>query len=770
MRRLTIEQALQSAVAHHQAGRLAEAERLYRQVLAERPDHAGALHLLGVLAGQVGYADQAIALIERAIAINPNVAEYHASLGDPCRRAGQPQRGCAALRRAIELAPDHAEAHNNLAILLHEQGRQEQAVAACARAIQLEPGRAEFHNNLGSLFRTAGRFDEAITAYSRALALYPEYAAACHNLGVALKDAGRLDEAIAAYSRAIGLRPDHAEGWNNLGVALAAAGRLDEAIDAYARAIGLRPDLAEAHSNLGNALGSRGRLDEAFVASSRAVALAPGLAGAHNNLGQVLCARGQLDEAVAAYRRAIALAPDHAAAHNNLGFVLKLQGRLDEALGCFRKAVELQGDFAAAASNAVYLLHFHPDYDAAAILAEHRRWDARFAAPLARSHAPHTNEPAPDRRLRIGYVSPHLRNHVVGHFLATLLEQHDQRRFEAVCYADVTRPDEHTRRIQSAADVWRDVVGWTDDRMARQIREDRIDVLVDLAQHMAGNRLLVFARKPAPVQVTYLGYCGTTGLAAMDYRLTDPYLDSPGGGECVSSEQSVSLPETYWCYGPAAATPPVGALPASQSGRITFASLNNFCKVTAPTLDAWSRLLGTLPSAQMLLHAHAGSHRDRAREFLAGRGVAPERLRFADMVPTDEYFRLYEHVDVALDPFPYGGGTTTCDALWMGVPVVSLAGRTAVGRGGLSILSNVGLPELVARDIDDYVKIAVNLASDLARLSGLRAGLRRRIERSPLMDAPRFARGVEAAYRTLWQRWCARSGEARGCIPLHSGQ
>jgi predicted O-linked N-acetylglucosamine transferase (SPINDLY family) len=757
MTRLTVEQALRSAVGHHQAGRLAEAERLYRQILSEHPECADALHLLGVLAGQAGYAIQAIELIERAIAFNPNVAEYHASLVEPCRQAGKRERASAGLRRAIELRPDHAEAHNNLGIVLHEDGRHEEAIAACTLAIRLQPDRAEFQNNLGSMFRDAGRFDEAIAAYSRAIALRPDYAAAYHNLGVALKQAGRLDDAIAAYRRAIALAPEHAEGRNNLGVALEAAGQLDAAIEAYSEAIGLRPELAEAHSNLGNALCCRGRLEEAIAASSRAVALEPGLAGAHNNLGQVLCAQGRLDEAIAAFRRAIELEPDHAAAHNNLGFVFKLQGRLDEALGCFRKAVELRPDFAAAASNAVYLLHFHPDYDAATILAEHRRWEAHFAAPLARFIVPHANEAAPDRRLRIGYVSPHLRNHVVGHFLATLLEQHDRRQFEVVFYSGVTRRDEHTRRIQSAADGWRDVVGWTDDRMARQIREDRIDVLVDLALHMAGNRLLVFARKPAPVQVTYLGYCGTTGLAAMDYRLTDPYLDPPGGDEGAYSEQSVPLPETYWCYRPAVETPPVSALPALQSGRITFASLNNFCKVTAPTMEAWSRLLEALPSAQLLLHAHPGGHRDRAREFLARRGVAPERLRFMDMMPTEEYFRLYQQVDVALDPFPYGGGTTTCDALWMGVPVVSLAGRTAVGRGGISILSNVGLPELVAQDIDHYVKIGIDLASDLTRLSGLRAALRAQVETSPLMDAPRFARGVEAVYRTLWQRWCARS-------------
>ena len=275
--------------------------------------------------------------------------------------------------------------------------------------------------------------------------------------------------------------------------------------------------------------------------------------------------------------------------------------------------------------------------------------------------------------------------------------------------------------------------------------------------HMANNRLLVFARKPAPVQVTYLAYCGTTGLGAMDYRLTDPYLDPPGQGEQFYSEQSIHLPETYWCYQPVVPTPPVTGVPALQAGQVTFGCLNNFCKVTVPTLTAWSRLLQAVPGSRLLLHARAGNHRDRVRDFLAQQGLSPERVRFVDTVSTADYFRLYEQMDVALDPFPYGGGTTTCDALWMGVPVVSLAGLTAVGRSGLSILSNVGLPELVAGDVESYVRIASELADDLTRLRKLRATLRERMQASPLMDAPRFARNIEAAYRWMWQNACQLS-------------
>jgi predicted O-linked N-acetylglucosamine transferase (SPINDLY family) len=294
----------------------------------------------------------------------------------------------------------------------------------------------------------------------------------------------------------------------------------------------------------------------------------------------------------------------------------------------------------------------------------------------------------------------------------------------------------------------------SDEQLADAIRQDQIDILVDLTMHMAKGRLLVFARKPAPVQVTYLAYCGTTGLRVMDYRLTDPYLDPPGDSERCYSEQSVWLPETYWCYRPTIEAPPVNGLPALLAGGVTFGCLNNFCKVTAPTLAAWRRLLQAVPGSRLLVHSHPGKHRDRVRDFFTQEGVSPERVTFAGKLPITDYFRTYARIDVALDPFPYGGGTTSCDALWMGVPVVSLAGQTAVGRGGLSILSNLGLTDLVARDCEQYVRIAADLANNLPRLGELRATLRARMQNSPLMDTPRFAGNIEAAYRAMWQRWC----------------
>jgi len=336
-----------------------------------------------------------------------------------------------------------------------------------------------------------------------------------------------------------------------------------------------------------------------------------------------------------------------------------------------------------------------------------------------------------------------------------VLESHNHELFEIFCYSSVRIPDTMTGHFRGQVDVWRNVLGLTDEQVAQAIRQDGIDILVDLTMHMARNRLLVFARKPAPVQVTYLAYCGTTGLSAMDYRLTDPYLDPPDQDQRFYSERSVCLPETYWCYRPAPSTPAVNSVPALKRGYATFGCLNNFCKVTPPTLAAWCRILQAMPSARLLLHASEGSHRRSVQEVLAGQGIAAQRLAFVGSLPLEEYFKAYEQIDVALDPLTYGGGTTTCDALWMGVPVVSLAGQTAVGRGGVSILSNVGVPELVARDAEQYVRIGVDLAHDWSRLCELRATLRDRMQNSPLMDAGRFTRNLEAAYREMWTRWCA---------------
>jgi predicted O-linked N-acetylglucosamine transferase (SPINDLY family) len=771
-----VQEALNLAVRHHQAGRLAEAEELYHQVLAAHPNHPDALHLLGVIALQSGRHELAAEFLRRAIGIKPNFAPPHYHLGNVLREQRKLSDAIAEYRHAIQLKPDYAEAHANLGLALTESGLHEEAIAAYRQALEFKPGQAEIHNNLAGALKDQGRFHEAITAYRRALERKPDFAAAHFNLGNLFRGQGRLDEAISSYSRAIELHPSHAEGHHNLGVALEERGRLNEAISAYRRALTLRPDYAEAHNNLGIALTLSGQTEVAIAAYRRAIELQPDYAEACNNLGVALKERDRLDEAIDAHRRAIQLKPDLVGAHNNLAVALKDRGDVDEAIATFRQALTLDPQQPSVHSNLIFALYYQPNQNQQTVAEEQERWNTRFCAPFRHLVQPHTNNRDPDRRLKIGYVSAGFRDDAIGANLWPLIKSHDHRNFEILCYSGVVQPDRLTAEFRHHADQWRSTVGVGDDALAAMIHEDGVDVLVDLSQHISGTRLPVFARRPAPVQVSFLGYPDSAGIDAIPYRISDRWLElerqmqvaccrSQDGSAPLSHLAScdldpasgICLIDTFWCHDPRGIDVAVNALPAAEAGRVTFGSLNNFCKFNEPMWRLWARLLHAVPDSRLLILAGAGSHRDRTREILQREGIDPERVEFFSRRPRREYMELYHRVDIALDPFPYNGHTTSLEALWMGVPVVSLAGETRVSRGGLSILNNLGLSELVATTADEYFRIAAELASDLPRLAALRATLRSRMESSVLMDAPHFASQVEAAYRAMWWAWCGRT-------------
>ena len=565
-------------------------------------------------------------------------------------------------------------------------------------------------------------------------------------------------EAQALYRQILSLHPNHIQTLYKIGQLARQFGQNAAAIELFTRVVTLKPDWPDAHNDLGNTLLDARRIGAAIVEYEKALALRTDFAEAWNNLGNAQRLLSRLDEAIDAYRRALAVRPDLAEAHSNLGNVLKDTGALDEALTCYRRAAELKPDPRIAGSF-LYAMHLHPDYGPRQIYQEHARWNQTYARPLAATIAPHDNVPDPQRRLRIGYVSPDFTANPVGRFLVPFLSNHDHARFEIFCYSDTRRPDVTTERLRACADTWRSMVGLSDEHLAATIREDRIDILIDLTLHAADNRLPVFARKPAPIQVSYLAYCSTTGLETMDYRFSDPFFDphlseNPGSGnDPIYSERTIRLPRTYWCYGPPEQAGPVGPAPAASIGHVTFGCLNNFSKVNPAVLATWARLMRAVEGSELILHSGQGSHRRRVHEYFAGEKIDPRRVRFIARLPLAEYFDQYRQIDVGLDPFPFPGGTTTCDALWMGVPVVSLAGATAVSRGGLSILSNVGLPQLVARTPDEYVSIAAALAGDLSRLTELRSRLRQKMQASPLMDGPGFARDVDSAFRQMWRAW-----------------
>ena len=793
---MTIPQAFELALQHHQSGRLAEAEGLYRQILAVDPRQAGALHLLGVVAHQLGRNDVAVELMRRALALAPGVPALHSDLGEAYRGLGQLDEAIAAYRQAIALQPDFPGAHSNLGIALRDKGQLNEAIAAYRQAIALQPNLPVAHNNLGNALQDKGQLEEAITAFRQAVALHPNYPEAYSNLGNALKNRGRLDEAIASYHQAVALRPNLSEAHTNLGVALQDKGQLDEAIAAHRQAIALKPNFSEAHYNLGIALHGKGQIDAAVVAYRQAIALRPnypeaqcnlgnalreqgqlaeGIGAyrraislkpefpeAHSNLGNALKDQGQLDEAIAAYRQAISHRPNYPDAHNNLGNALKDQGRLDEAIAAYRQAIALKPNFRDGHSNLIYAMHFHCSEDALAIREEHRRWNRQFAEPLRRFHRAHPNERDPERRLRIGYVSPDFREHVGACVVVPLFEAHDRSLYELHAYASVSRPDRISERLRRSVSAWHDVRRLGNEELAERIRQDGIDILIDLTMHMAHNRLPLFACKPAPIQVTWLAYPGSTGLETIDYRLTDALMDPPSPGTEGCSEESVRLPDSWCCYDPISNLPQAPVETSHWGEFVRFGSLNNFCKLNEPLLRLWGQVLAAVPGSRLLLLAAEGRHRDDLRRTMETMGIAGHRVEFCGRCSRDEYLRLYDRIDIALDPVPYNGVTTTLDALWMGVPVVSLAGKTAAGRAGLSLLSTAGLAELATRTPEEFVGVASGLAQDRPRLAQLRSTLRSRMEASPLMDAPRFARNIEAAYRTAWRRWC---GEKQPLLP-----
>jgi predicted O-linked N-acetylglucosamine transferase (SPINDLY family) len=581
--------------------------------------------------------------------------------------------------------------------------------------------------------------------------------------------AGRLTEAEKVYRQILAIDPNYFDALHLLGALAGQMGQLDAALELIGRAIRVNPDLAIAHNNLGNILRDKGRASEAIASFREAIRLKPDFAEAHNNLGISLDLAGQRDEAIASFRQAIRLQPNLSESHSNLANALVGRGEFDEAIALQREAIRLKPDYPAAHSDLVCAMLSHPGYDARMIFEELSRWNERYAQPLGKFIQPHTNDRNPDRRLRIGYVSADFRDrHVVGRCLLPFLREHDRGQVEIFLYANVVDERASAGQFQRYADAWRNIKGLTDSQAVDLIRQDRIDILIDLALHSDGNRLTVFARKPAPVQVTYLGYCASTGLDTIDYRLSDPNIDPPGSDLSVYSERTFLLPETYWCYSTSEATPDPSPPPAASAGYITFGCLNSFGKVSRAAQDLWAEILRVVPQSRLIIHSAPGIHVNAVRERFVAKGISPDRLEFVGKQPWAQYVATYSRIDIALDPFPWSGGVTTCDALWMGVPVVSLVGRTSVGRGGKSILTNIGMSELIAQTPEQYVHIAAALAGNLPRLAELRGILRQRMQASPLLDAPRFARNMEAAYRQMWRSWCAGSGNSTLPMPDRS--
>jgi len=584
--------------------------------------------------------------------------------------------------------------------------------------------------NRGVALRALGQQEAAAEEFKKALALDPNLAEAHHQLGNALKSLHRFAEAAASLRHATVLNPNSAATWLNFGAALLELSMRDEAIACFRRAIPLEPERPEARNILGSALLDAGLLGEAKEQLQVALRLRPAYPAAHDNLGRALRAQGRAAEAAEEFRTALAAAPQPGT-HSNL----------------------------------VYALNFVPGLSPSEVFAEHKRWAEIHAMPLKKEERPFTTVYEPERRLRIGYVSPDFIHHAVSYFIEPVLAAHARTQVEVFCYANVSVPDAVTARLRALSDHWRDIVRLDDAQVTELVRSDKIDILVDLAGHTARHRLLIFARKPAPVQVTWLGYPNTTGLDTIDYRITDAVSDPVGQTEAWQSEQLIRLPETFSCYRPSPVAPDISELPALKNGYITFGSFNHFAKINPAVLDLWARLLVRLPSARVLLKARSLSDPETAAHVLkafAGRGIGEGRITLrSDDLSVPAQLGLYHGVDIALDTFPYNGTTTTCEALWMGVPVVTLAGQTHVSRVSTSLLTHLGRPEWIAHSEDEYIEKCAGLAADLPRLAEMRARQREHMRLSPLCDAARFAAHLEEAYREMWRRRCAEEQKTK---------
>jgi predicted O-linked N-acetylglucosamine transferase (SPINDLY family) len=632
----------------------------------------------------------------------------------------------AELCHQLLAGSDNAEALHLLGAIEHAHGNHSAAASLLTRAVARTPQAAAYHANLGAALHGAGRHREAAAALVQAATLDPNLVAAHFNLGNLRRDVGDLAGAVTAYAHALRIQPDYREALNNIAVTLWEDGRADKGV-AYAElATGLHPDSAAAHLVHGEALRHAGRLSEAVAALGEARARGADAVAVARNLGNVLTSQGDIDGAIACMESALA----------------------DPAAGTPDERARLH-------SSLLFALNYRSDQTPEILAKRHRAW-ARAHAPAA-ALPPAINDRDPERALRIGYVSADFLTHSVASFLEPLFAAHDRGAVSVLCYSGVRRPDAVTQRLMAKAAQWRNVYTLTDQALAEVIREDGVDILVDLSGHTADNRLGVFALRPAPLQVTWLGYPGSTGLA-IDWRISDAIADPPGPGDMLSSERILRLADGFHCFQPPADAPPVGRAPCA-GGRVTFGSFNTFAKLSPATLQQWGAILAAVPQARLLLkdnRPHDPATARRHRERFAAAGIDPARL---DILPRADgvaaHLAAYARVDVALDPFPYNGTTTTCEALWMGVPVIVRAGDRHASRVGASLLHRVGLDDLVAGDDAAYLQAAIAMANDPARIAALRGGLRARMQASPLCDAPHFARAIEGAYRAIWRDWCA---------------
>lgn len=757
---LTIPQLFSDAIRHHKAGRLDEAEIIYQRILGINPRHPDSIQFLGVVACQRGQFDRAIELITLAIEIDAKIASYHSNLGNAFKGRGDLPEAISSYQNALQIDRDFLEPTYNLGLSLVLQGEPAAAAAFFQKAAELAPSFIDAHFNHGTTLIALGKSVEAIRSFKRVLELNPNLAEAHFNLGNIQMSLGNHEAATSSYHCAIRLNPHYPEAISNLGNVLMASSKVEDAMGCYQTALDLRPRDPTILSNLGNALMALGQLGAAEECYRAALQFEPDHAEALNNLGNALKDQGKLLDAITCYQQVLTRQPQYSEAHHNLAKAYKDLGRINEAIEHYRTAVSIKPEFLDSHHNLLMAMHHSSECSETEIR------DA--AIELSRKFERTTQNrlggivvPAHRQKLRIGYVSGDFRSHPVGYFLARVLSSHDKEAFEIVCYSNTQITDATTEQLTANVLQWRDISNLSDSEASEVVKNDGIDILVDLSGHTARNRLSLFARKPAPVQATWLGYFGTTGLPEIDYIVADRFV-APAGAEIRFSERILRLPDSYLCFSPPEMGMPIASRLGDDGTSLTLGCFNNLAKVSEGVITAWASILTEMPNCRLFLKTNflndPSVQAEIERQF-ASNGIGSERLILEGPSPREELLQAYNRVDIALDPFPYGGGTTTAEALWMGVPVVTVRGDRWVGRVSESILETIGLPGLVARDLFQYREIVRDLSTNRPYLHSLRESLRPLMERSPFCDGPRFASALEAGYRSMWQTWCAGGAE-----------
>ncbi|MBF0194528.1 MAG: tetratricopeptide repeat protein [Magnetococcales bacterium] len=732
------------ALEHFNAERYSETDKLCFDILQNDPNHIGALNLIASIARIIQRHDIAVKLFQRAIDIDNSKAFLFYNLGDSLNKLGRSGEAVKNLKIAVELEPENGQYNDYL----------KETIASLIPEKNIENPQQKAHELLqqGVSFHQSGNFNKAIHLYKNSLAIQPENTAALSCMGAALQSIGKLDLAIESYNKAVAINPNYAEAYYNLGAAKKVQGNLSEAVDSYKKAIAINPEYAGAYSNIGIIYYELGLLEEAVNNYQKAIAIIPDYALAYSNLGNAQIKLGKIDLAVENCQKAIAIKPDYAEAYCNLGNALHVEGKVKEAIESYEKAIEINPNFIEAGSNLLLTSQYLPDQTFQNLFKIHKNWaDFLFKSSDIQIYN-HKNDTSLNRRLKIGIVSGDLRQHPVGYFMLGLLKHHSATNIDIICYSD-NKPDNLTSDLKGDAYDWVFIQSMGNIEVANHILNDKIDILIDLSGHTAHNRLSVFAKKPAPIQISWAGYVSTTALSTMDYLIADSHhiLEDE---EKYYTEKIIRLPNSWICY-----TPPKYAPDAKlkHSNRVVLGNFGNTAKINENMLETWANILLKCPQTDLLLifrGMDSSSNVKRVKNYFNNVGIDINRITMGGSIPHEELLKKYNSIYIALDTLPYSGGLTTLEALWMGVPVVTTKGETFAGRHSTSINSTVGMGEFITNNLDEYAQLVIDLVEDPERVYNIKKHLRDKIASSPLCDHKTFSANFAQELRKVWIKWC----------------